>query len=185
MKSLSRVRLPAIPWTAAYQAPPSMGFSRQEYWSELPLPWEHKTVLFWLLDFWSLLTSFTTLFSIPEVALLSYGWKHCFQCSPVMPLTATQMELKVTGRALPGWNDQTFLHQGNQQRNGKQAGLLSQFGGKSSELSWNKTKRIVSWLPSSKDTLNVLFSKLSLQLIRRIKSSSKLKTKYSEIIMFP
>ena len=26
------------PWTAAYQAPPSMGFSRQEYWSELPLP---------------------------------------------------------------------------------------------------------------------------------------------------
>ena len=37
----------------------------------------------------------------------------------------------------------------------------------------------------SKDTLNMLFSKLSSQLIRRIKSSSKLKTKYSEIIMFP
>ena len=33
MKSLSRVRLLATPWTAAYQAPPSMGFSRQEYWS--------------------------------------------------------------------------------------------------------------------------------------------------------
>ena len=32
-KSLSRVRLFAAPWTAAYQAPPSMGFSRQEYWS--------------------------------------------------------------------------------------------------------------------------------------------------------
>ena len=31
--SLSRVRLLATPWTAAYQAPPSMGFSRQEYWS--------------------------------------------------------------------------------------------------------------------------------------------------------
>ena len=31
VKSLSRVRLPVIPWTAAYQAPPSMGFSRQEY----------------------------------------------------------------------------------------------------------------------------------------------------------
>ena len=29
---------PATPWTAAYQAPPSMGFSRQEYWSGLPLP---------------------------------------------------------------------------------------------------------------------------------------------------
>ena len=38
MKSLSRVRLCATPWTAAYQAPPSMGFSRQEYWSGLPLP---------------------------------------------------------------------------------------------------------------------------------------------------
>ena len=33
MKSLSRVRLLATPWTAAYQAPPSMGFSRQEYWT--------------------------------------------------------------------------------------------------------------------------------------------------------
>ena len=38
MKSLSRVRLLATPWTAAYQAPPSMGFSRQEYWSGVPLP---------------------------------------------------------------------------------------------------------------------------------------------------
>ena len=38
VKSLSRVRLLATPWTTAYQAPPSMGFSRQEYWSEVPLP---------------------------------------------------------------------------------------------------------------------------------------------------
>ena len=38
VKSLSRVRLLATPWTTAYQAPPSMGFSRQEYWSGLPLP---------------------------------------------------------------------------------------------------------------------------------------------------
>ena len=37
-KSLSRVRLLATPWTIAYQAPPSMGFSRQEYWSGVPLP---------------------------------------------------------------------------------------------------------------------------------------------------
>ena len=33
VKSLSRIRLLGTPWTAAYQAPPSMGFSRQEYWS--------------------------------------------------------------------------------------------------------------------------------------------------------
>ena len=38
VKSLSRVRLLATPWTAAYQAPPSIGFSRQEYWSGVPLP---------------------------------------------------------------------------------------------------------------------------------------------------
>ena len=38
VKSLSHVRPFATPWTAAYQAPPSMGFSRQEYWSEVPLP---------------------------------------------------------------------------------------------------------------------------------------------------
>ena len=36
-KSLSRVRLLATPWTAAHQAPPSMGFSRQEYWSGVPI----------------------------------------------------------------------------------------------------------------------------------------------------
>ena len=38
VKSLSHVRLPATPWTAAYQAPPSMGSSRQEHWSGAPLP---------------------------------------------------------------------------------------------------------------------------------------------------
>ena len=38
VKLLSRVRLYATPWTVAYQAPPSMGFSRQEYWSGLPFP---------------------------------------------------------------------------------------------------------------------------------------------------
>ena len=44
VKSLSRVRLLATPWTAAHQAPQSLAFSRQEYWSGLPLPSPH--------DFW-------------------------------------------------------------------------------------------------------------------------------------
>ena len=54
VKSLSRVRLFTTPWTAAYQAPLSMGFSRQEYWSGLPFPppmhesekskWSHSVV---------------------------------------------------------------------------------------------------------------------------------------------
>ena len=38
VKSLSLVRLLVTPWTAAHQAPPSMGVSRQEYWSGVPLP---------------------------------------------------------------------------------------------------------------------------------------------------
>ena len=45
VKSLSRVWLLVTPWAAAYQALPSMGFSRQEYWSRVPLPsplWSHS-----------------------------------------------------------------------------------------------------------------------------------------------
>ena len=38
VKSLSHVQLFVTPWTVAYQAPPSMGFSRQEYWSGVPFP---------------------------------------------------------------------------------------------------------------------------------------------------
>ena len=38
VKSLSHLQLFATPWTVAHQAPPSMGFSRQEYWSGLPFP---------------------------------------------------------------------------------------------------------------------------------------------------
>ena len=47
VKSLSRVRLLVTPWTAAHQAPASMGFSRQEYWSGVPLP----SPLQWLVFF--------------------------------------------------------------------------------------------------------------------------------------
>ena len=42
----SRVRLFATPWTAAHQAPPSMGFSRQEYWSGVPLPSLSKSIMY-------------------------------------------------------------------------------------------------------------------------------------------
>ena len=46
-KSLQSVRLCATPWTAAHQDPPSMGFSRQEYWSGVPLPSpQHSTVVY-------------------------------------------------------------------------------------------------------------------------------------------
>ena len=61
VKSLSSIWLFSIPWTATHQAPPSMGFSRQEYWSGVPLPspwatWEalkilQKHFIFFLWDF--------------------------------------------------------------------------------------------------------------------------------------
>ena len=59
VKSFSHVRLLATPWTAAYQAPPSMGLARQEYWSRVPLPSPFlcivscylQTVTVWLLLF--------------------------------------------------------------------------------------------------------------------------------------
>ena len=45
MKSLSRARLFVTPWTVAHQAPPSMGFSRQEDWSGVPLPSPNENLL--------------------------------------------------------------------------------------------------------------------------------------------
>ena len=50
---LSRVWLFKTPWSVAYQAPPSMGFSRQEYWSGMPLPSPYQTIeyIYFMLDF--------------------------------------------------------------------------------------------------------------------------------------
>ena len=50
VKSLSRVWLFATPWTAAYQAPPSMGFSTQEYWSGVPFPSPMHTTIYKIND---------------------------------------------------------------------------------------------------------------------------------------
>ena len=59
VKSLSRVQLFLTPWTAAYQAPLSMGFSRQEYWSgDYAVPSSDKEAGF--REVWSMLDSFPT-----------------------------------------------------------------------------------------------------------------------------
>ena len=63
MKSLSRVRLLATSWTAAYQAPPSMGFSRQEYWSGVP--WGIKVVEVLLIAF----RNFSTLNDLGRISI--------------------------------------------------------------------------------------------------------------------
>ena len=46
VQSFSHIRLPVTPWTAAHQAPPSRGFSRQKYWSGVPLPSPGLTIYF-------------------------------------------------------------------------------------------------------------------------------------------
>ena len=70
-KLLSRVRLFATPWTAAYQAPLSMGFSRQEYWSGVPSP--SPIPLYtqaWILYF----RLYYKHFPIPQKFLGSWSW---------------------------------------------------------------------------------------------------------------
>ena len=64
MKSLSRVQLFAPPWTAAYQAPPSMGFSRQNYWSGAPSP----------SPIWPWVGLFIHEFGVQKIAL--FPWNH-------------------------------------------------------------------------------------------------------------
>ena len=76
VKSLSRVRLCATPWTAAHQPPPSMGFSRQEYWSGLPLP------------------SLTNRFKSQEIPLAQIWFRSCLDCShQVLGLALNKLNL--------------------------------------------------------------------------------------------
>ena len=72
VKSLSRVRLLATPWTAAYQASPSMGFSRQEYWSGVPLPSPTSEQAWWI---WSGHQQQVFQLMLPKAAT---RWQHFF-----------------------------------------------------------------------------------------------------------
>ena len=81
VKSLSRVQLFATPWTAAYQAPPSMGFSRQEYWSGVPLPFPVWSLFGIFPDIFILLIAsliFLWSESIPLYDFCSFKFKMCF-----------------------------------------------------------------------------------------------------------
>ena len=71
VKSLSRVR--PLVWTAAYQAPPSMGFSRQEYWSGVPLPSPQRRPRDYLKHYKSL--------HLQSVLILISSYCVCFHCS--------------------------------------------------------------------------------------------------------
>ena len=70
VKSLSRVWLLATPWTAAYQAPPSMGFSRQEYWSGVPYYLAALSNIHWLY-LWGSVSGLSNLFHWAVCSLVS------------------------------------------------------------------------------------------------------------------
>ena len=84
MKSLSHVWLLATPWTAAYQPPPSMGFSRQEYWSGVPLP--------------SPMTNLDTILKSRAITLLT---KVCRVKAMVFPVVTSCMNIRVGPKE--GW----------------------------------------------------------------------------------
>ena len=71
VKSLSHARLLATPWTAAYQAPPSMGFSRQEYWSGVSLPSPRYSLILLLLSHFSRVQLCATPWTAAQQAPLS------------------------------------------------------------------------------------------------------------------
>ena len=73
-KSLSHVRLLATPWTAAFQAPPSMGFARQEYWSGVPLP--SPKFKYWLVNSYYIGVSW----SPPTMLAVSKSWARQCVC---------------------------------------------------------------------------------------------------------
>ena len=89
MKSLSHVRLFASPWTITCQAPPSMGFSWQEYWSGVPLPSpfmaEYYSYLCVLVV--QLCPTLSTLWTVAHQAPLSMGfvWQEYWSGLPFPP----------------------------------------------------------------------------------------------------
>ena len=70
VKLLSRVRLLVTPWTADYQAPPSMGFSRQEYWSGVPLPSPFLKLSSSQVDGPTFTSQIRALFTLPQIQLI-------------------------------------------------------------------------------------------------------------------
>ena len=93
VKLLSRVRLCATLWTAAHQAPPSIGFCRQEYWSGLPFPspcWVHRYLqlyvffLGWSLDYY--VVSFLISCNILYFKVYSVWYEDCYSSFLLLPI---------------------------------------------------------------------------------------------------
>ena len=71
VKSLSHVRLLATPWTTAYQAPPSMGFSRQEHWSGVPSPSQDLNTYIYIYTY-----TYTYIYTHIWICICTHIYKH-------------------------------------------------------------------------------------------------------------
>ena len=118
VKSLSRVRLLATPWTAAYQAPSSMGFSSQEYWSGVPLPSpDHSSIPTFYQSAWASLAaqSENNLPAVRETWVWSLGWEDPLEKRKVIPssILARRIPWTVESMGSPrvrhNWATFTFL----------------------------------------------------------------------------
>ena len=103
VKLLSHVWPSATPWTAAYQAPPSMGFSRQEYWSGAPLP---SPVVTWIACY-SLLSCLvpTTEYELPEIRHKLPVFTTVSQCLGHWPRRAPRRGSKAWDKWRNTWLD--------------------------------------------------------------------------------
>ena len=91
---VARVRLLATPWTAAYQAPPSMEFSRQEYWSGLPLP--SPEMLLTLYKLFIPNTFILGLFLVQKSVIFSAGFLSYIRHSLELYILNTFLSPKIT-----------------------------------------------------------------------------------------
>ena len=92
VKLLHCVRLLVTPWTAAYQAPPSMGFSRQEYWSGVPLPSQAEPNVGWLSNTLHLFPDLLSLLSLHFLCPFLLGWICCRTLSLFKPIQQTLLK---------------------------------------------------------------------------------------------
>ena len=80
VKSLSYVWLFSTPWTAAHQVPPSMGFSRQEYWSGLPLPTPILTLCVYIYIYIYILYKYVNSSAfVSWIYILHFNWQYDFK----------------------------------------------------------------------------------------------------------
>ena len=129
VKSLSRVWLLATPWTAAHQAPLSMGFSRQEYWSGVPLPSPNIVYSLWQTRRKTILITMANIY-------WTLSAKKCTKCFPYTPSYDNNDKLNAAG-IYTTWRSLTL----NIQRN--------------SQYKSAKNQSITLWLPKV-DSVSVL-----------------------------